>query len=115
MISSSYKRVKEILKELEEEDYEFSNAMYASLFDFYVNCWNVDEALATMEKIDKNFVIDAYKIINLATVLVRKDRIEDVFNLLKSQQKTSGVKSEESEEIDEEQLTLFDNEKSEMN
>lgn len=112
LISSSYKRVKEILKELEEEDYEFSNAMYASLFDFYVNCWNVDEALATMEKIDKNFVIDAYKIINLATVLVRKDRIEDVFNLLKSQQKTSGVKSEESEEIDEEQLTLFDNEKS---
>lgn len=61
--------------------------MQCSLHYFYINCLKDEDAMDTIKKIDKNYEIYGHKIINLATLLVRKNRIEDAFNLLKNQQK----------------------------
>jgi hypothetical protein len=59
--------------------YEFSAGMLAMLFDLMVRVGNLDEAETSLRELNQlapNFVLDEYKIIDYATLLILKHRTE---------------------------------------
>ncbi|XP_055339824.1 leucine-rich PPR motif-containing protein, mitochondrial-like [Paramacrobiotus metropolitanus] len=79
------KRAEEIRAELEAGNFVYSGAMHAQLIDMYTATGDVDKAMAihqALEQMDSQFVIDSYKIFNLAALLVGKDRAPEAIQLL---------------------------------
>lgn len=87
LVIEAQKRVHQILEELKESEFQFSNAMYAMVMDFFANCGDIEAALDIKSKIADEFVLDWYKIINLATLFVQNGQIERGMDLIRSELK----------------------------
>ena len=62
------------------EKFKWTNGLRSTLFKMYADHGLVDEALKQLDKINlsgDNFLIDDYKILDFATVLVKQGRIEE--------------------------------------
>lgn len=75
-------RVLEVQNELEEAGFDFSNAMHSQLVLFFTSAGQVDEALKHLKLIASHFVVDTFKVINLATLLIKEGRTEEALELI---------------------------------
>lgn len=82
---SVVKRVQELMADLSNQGIMVSDATYASMMDMYANFGELEKALELKEKISPEFKIDAFKIINLAAALIKKERIDDALSLIQEQ------------------------------
>jgi len=65
--------------EFEASGYEYSAGTLAVLFDVMVRFGNLDEAEASLRKLNvlaHDFVLDEHKVLDFATLLVSKNRIK---------------------------------------
>ena len=63
----------------EASGYEYSAGMLAMLFDVMIRFGNLDEAEASLRKLNglaPDFVLDEHKVLDFATLLVSKKRVE---------------------------------------
>ncbi|OQV14419.1 Leucine-rich PPR motif-containing protein, mitochondrial [Hypsibius exemplaris] len=80
-------RAEAIKAELDKGRFEYSGAMYAQLLEMYSAVGDVEKALAVQkdaETVDPNFIIDPYKMINLAGLMVTKGRLDEAVAMLES-------------------------------
>jgi len=66
-------------EEFEASGYEYSAGMLAMLFDVMVRFGNLDEAEASLRKLNvlaPDFILDEHKVLDFATLLVSKKRIK---------------------------------------
>ncbi|XP_054163143.1 leucine-rich PPR motif-containing protein, mitochondrial-like [Oppia nitens] len=75
-------RVKDIINDLNNKNHLISDAMMASLLEFYTNSHDLQSALDIKSKITKTFSLDSFKVFNLATLLVKNGRIDDAIELI---------------------------------
>ncbi|GAV05755.1 hypothetical protein RvY_15835 [Ramazzottius varieornatus] len=79
------KRAEEIKAQLDGGNFEYSGAMYAQMMDMYTAQGNLDKALQLQKQaqnIDKSFVPDAYKFMNLATLMIKKGKRDEAVQML---------------------------------
>ena len=78
-------RAEQVKAELDANRFEYSGAMYAQLMEMYTAAGHLDKAMDIMAKaksVDSAFSMDAYKVINLAALLVQKDKMTEAVALL---------------------------------
>ena len=78
-------RAEQVKAELDANRFEYSGAMYAQLMEMYTAAGHLDKAMDIMAKaksVDSAFIMDAYKVINLAALLVQKDKMTEAVALL---------------------------------
>jgi len=66
-------------EEFEASGYEYSAGMLAMLFDVMVRFGNLDEAEASLRKLNvlaPDFILDEHKVLDFATLLVSKNRVK---------------------------------------
>ncbi|CAG4954237.1 unnamed protein product [Colias eurytheme] len=81
---------REIADKCRKEGVFLSAGMKAAIFDLHVKMGELDLAeltLADLTKSTPNFVLDEYKVIDFATLMVYRNKIEQAFNLIKEQSK----------------------------
>ena len=79
------KRAEEIKAQLDAGNFEYSGAMYAQMMDMYTAQGDLDKALQlqkTALKLDKTFVPDAYKFMNLAALMIKKGKTDEAIQML---------------------------------
>nr|CAI5838259.1 unnamed protein product [Callosobruchus analis] len=89
-------RVKELQQEFEASGYKESLGTKSLLMHNYVLTGNVDEAVKLFQQIkdsDPKFNMDDFKIIDLATLLVKNDRFKDALNIMKTEIKRPSRKT----------------------
>lgn len=85
--NNNLNRVEELRDEIKKSDMIMSPAMKAHLLDIYTKNENVDEVfffLMDLQKNHPNFVIDSFKFINAATILVKHNKIEKTLEIINS-------------------------------
>ena len=98
LVEEARKRVHQIVAELKESQFQFSNAMCSMLMDFFANCGDIEAALEMKSKISDDFEIDWYKIINFATLYVKNGEIQKGIDLIRNENKRK-LDTIDSEEI----------------
>ncbi|KAJ2948053.1 hypothetical protein O0L34_g9850 [Tuta absoluta] len=86
---------KEIVDKCQTEGVILSAGMKAAIFDLYVKMGELDLAeiaLAELNKTAPNFLLDEFKVIDLATLMVYKKKIGKAFELITEQSKKRSVK-----------------------
>nr|CAH7746771.1 unnamed protein product [Callosobruchus chinensis] len=86
--NGNIRRVKELQQEFEASGYKESLGTKSFLMHNYVMTGNVDEAMRLFQQIkdsDPGFNLDDFKIIDLATLLVKNDKFEDALNIMKTE------------------------------
>ncbi|KAF5305557.1 hypothetical protein FQA39_LY01648 [Lamprigera yunnana] len=89
-----YKWVLQLRSELLDEKYEESPGMQTGILHAFVMEGNIEEALKMYESLKKshsNFKIDEFKIIDLATVLVKNNKFDDAIKILSNEAKTRKI------------------------
>lgn len=108
LVEFAQKRVKEIIDQMNEEGFEFSNSMLASIFEFYVNCGIAEAAIEARNKISKDFELDAFKVFNFASFYVKKGEIEKAIELIKEEKaRLSHSSVKEEDNLEEPQKRLY--------
>ncbi|GBP68087.1 Leucine-rich PPR motif-containing protein, mitochondrial [Eumeta japonica] len=85
---------KEIVQRCQREEIFLSAGMRASIFDMYVKLGELDlaeESLAELTKTSPNFTLDEFKVIDFATLIVRRGKIDRAFGLITEQSKRRRV------------------------
>ncbi|CAM1328406.1 LRPPRC (predicted), partial [Pycnogonum litorale] len=83
----NYERAVELKKITEDEGHEMTSSVYSSLIELFCHYKKLDKAVECKNWIDvndSNFMIDDYKIINLARMYTQNGRIDDAIVLLRS-------------------------------
>ena len=75
-------RVKEISQEVETMDSMSKDSLYSALMEFFTDTEDLETALAMKDKISPFFRLDSFKVLNLATLLVKKDKVNAAINIL---------------------------------
>ncbi|XP_045459667.1 leucine-rich PPR motif-containing protein, mitochondrial-like [Melitaea cinxia] len=81
---------REILDKCEKEEVFLSAGMKASIFDLHVKLGELELAelaLADLNKTSPNFTLDEYKVIDFATLMVYRNKIDKAFELITEQSK----------------------------
>ncbi|VVC95207.1 unnamed protein product, partial [Leptidea sinapis] len=81
---------REIVEKCEKEGVYISAGMKAAIFDLHVKLGELDLAELTLSDLNKNtpgFVLDEYKIIDFATLMVYRNKVDRAFNLIEEQSK----------------------------
>ncbi|CAG4977600.1 unnamed protein product [Parnassius apollo] len=84
----------EVVEKCQKEGVFLSAGMKAAIFDLYVKLGELDSAelaLADLNKSSPNFTLDEFKVIDFATLMVYRKRIEQAFNLINEQSKKRRV------------------------
>ena len=79
------KRVDEIKKEYDENGFLWTGGMYSNLLQLYAENDRIDEALEVYENLKEywsSFIVDDFKILSLATALMRANRVEEAMDLI---------------------------------
>ncbi|XP_045768937.1 leucine-rich PPR motif-containing protein, mitochondrial [Maniola jurtina] len=85
---------REIVEKCEKEGVFLSAGMKASIFDLHVKMGELDLAelaLADLNKSSPNFTLDEFKVIDFATLMVYRKKIEKAFDLINEQSKKRRV------------------------
>ncbi|XP_038207718.1 leucine-rich PPR motif-containing protein, mitochondrial [Zerene cesonia] len=85
---------REIADKCQKEGVFLSAGMKAAIFDLHVKMGELDLAeltLADLSKSTPNFVLDEYKVIDFATLMVYRNKIDQALNLIKEQSKKRRV------------------------
>lgn len=83
---NNVEKVESFLKELESENFELSNAALAMLCEFYASNGDIDKALSykqALESKEPEFLLNKYKLVLIATALVKVNRFEEAVKFLK--------------------------------
>ncbi|XP_032528915.2 leucine-rich PPR motif-containing protein, mitochondrial-like [Danaus plexippus] len=86
--SGNLAAAREILEKCEREGVFLSAGMKASIFDLHVKQGELDMAelvLADLNKSSPNFTLDEYKVIDFATLMVYRKKIDKAFELINEQ------------------------------
>ncbi|KAL0850878.1 hypothetical protein ABMA28_006787 [Loxostege sticticalis] len=81
---------RKIAEKCQKEGVFLSAGMKAAIFDLHVKLGELDlaeEALADLNKSSPNFNLDEYKVIDFATLMVYRKKIEQAFDLINEQSK----------------------------
>lgn len=82
------KRIIELQEKFQEYGYKESPGINGALLQTYIQSGHLDLALDTyknMKEKNKKFDIDEFKIINLATLLVKNNRFDEAMNIIKQE------------------------------
>lgn len=86
---------REIAERCQKEGVFLSAGMKAAIFDLHVKLGELDMAevaLADLNKSSPNFTLDEYKIIDFATLMVYRKKINQAFDLINEQSKKRNIK-----------------------
>lgn len=84
----NFERVQELLTEFKGMDYKISVGMKAGLLDLYIKSKNLELAQKIYKEIvenDPTFIVDEFKIIDLAALLVMGNNFEEAVKLIKTE------------------------------
>lgn len=90
--TNNTERALELCKLIEADNFDTSPALLACTIDLMTKTKNVNNAEIAFAKLKSRFPkfhIDSYKIVDLATLLVQNNRLDDSLQLLKTNWKTS--------------------------
>ena len=90
------KRVKELIEMLGNDTTLYSDGMKASLFEFYATCGDLDSAMSVRNEISQSFIIDDFKVMNVARWFIRAGKVEEGINLLKEELEKPGRREHQS-------------------
>ncbi|XP_060804000.1 leucine-rich PPR motif-containing protein, mitochondrial [Amyelois transitella] len=85
---------KQIAERCQREGVFLSAGMKAAIFDLHVKLGELEQAeiaLADLNKTTPNFILDEYKIIDLATLMVYRNKIQQAIELINEQSKKRHV------------------------
>nr|CAD7437873.1 unnamed protein product [Timema bartmani] len=80
--------VEKVIQELDSDGFVWNGGMYAQLLDLYVHHEKLENALDVLQKLrsqEPNFTLNDYKVIRLASLLVKNDRFGEAIELLNKQ------------------------------
>ncbi|XP_023244376.1 leucine-rich PPR motif-containing protein, mitochondrial-like [Centruroides sculpturatus] len=86
-------RVIELKKEFDDQNSFYTGSIYAQLIELFVYHKKLDEALhykTLLEKIEPDFPLDDHKVLNLANLLIKNDKIDDALQILDEHYKKFG-------------------------
>ncbi|KAI5645009.1 leucine-rich PPR motif-containing protein, mitochondrial [Phthorimaea operculella] len=86
---------REIVDKCQQEGVFLSAGMKAAIFDLHVKMGELDHAelaLADLNKTAPNFMLDEFKVIDFATLMVYRKKIDKAFELINEQSKRRAVK-----------------------
>lgn len=81
-------RVNELREQFLSAGYEETIGMRSSLMHGYIKAGNVEKSLSVYNEIktsDPHFKIDGFKVIDLATLLVKGERYDEAMNILETE------------------------------
>uniref|UniRef100_A0A1B0ABF4 PROP1-like PPR domain-containing protein n=1 Tax=Glossina pallidipes TaxID=7398 RepID=A0A1B0ABF4_GLOPL len=88
--SKNLEKTLEVMKNLENENFQIGSGIYAQLIDLYVYHDRIEDALAVYQKVkakEPNFLLDNLKTVGVAEMLLKQDRFEDALNFLEKNKK----------------------------
>lgn len=89
-------KLNSFLEELKSSDFELTTATLAQLFEFYCENDEIQRAEACREQIKEKspeFVLNQYKLVNMAFALVRANRIDEAIQYLKDNKEAESLES----------------------
>ncbi|XP_049882196.1 leucine-rich PPR motif-containing protein, mitochondrial-like [Pectinophora gossypiella] len=92
--SGNLAAAREILEKCQKEGVFLSAGMKAAIFDLHVKLGELDLAELTLADLNRsapNFLLDEYKVIDFATLMVYRGRIDRAFDLINEQSKKRRV------------------------
>ena len=84
------KRVKQLVDILRSDNMSYSDGMKSALFEFFATCGELDSAFAVRAELSPNFILDDFKVMNVARFCIREGKVDEAITLLRDELEKPG-------------------------